>query len=93
MTTTHVALVLALGLGCVAGAPTGPESAARAAGPCYGVLVVDTVFVDTHRPTPAAAPRRPRSTRERRGLRWRARRPPSAVDTLVVQAWVQMCPP
>ncbi len=93
MTMTHVALSLALVLGCTAGASTGPDPGAHAAGPCYGVLIEDTVFVDTHRPLLPTGPRLARPTRGRGGVQWRARRLPNAIDTIIVQAWVQVCPP
>jgi hypothetical protein len=87
------ALVLTLGLGCVAGAPTGPDPDARAAGPCYGLVIEDTLFIDTHRPLLPTGPRLARPEQYRRGVQWRARRLPNAVDTIIVQAWVQVCPP
>lgn len=86
-------LALALGLGCVAGSPTAPEPAAQAAGPCYGVLIEDTLFVDTHRPRQPAGPRLARPIQKWRGVRWRRRVLPSVIDTIVVQAWVQVCSP
>ena len=91
---TRIASLLAftLALGC-AGGPTGVEPSARAAGPCYGVLIEDTLFVDTHRPLVPSSARLPRPTQQRRGVRWRRRVLPSVVDTIILQAWVQVCLP
>ncbi len=92
MTTTHIFLALALGLGC-AGASTGPDLDARAAEPCSGLLIEDTVFVDTYQPLLPAGPRPARPALQRRGVQWRIRQPPTIIDTIIVQAWVQVCLP
>jgi hypothetical protein len=89
----RIALVLAFGLGCAGAGPTGPDLDAQAAGPCYGLLIEDTLFINTHRPMMPTGLRLARPAQQRRGIQWRSRRLPTAVDTIILQAWVQMCPP
>ncbi len=92
----YILILGMLGLAACGPGPTAIEEPLEASHVCHGIVIEDTVYVNTHQPLVPAGQRFP--GRRRRSVcpwcvRWRVRQLPYRIDTIPIQVFVQICPP
>lgn len=86
-------LVFGLGLlSACAGDPSGVDSPKLENHICFDIIINDTLYIDSREPLVPKEPRLPRGRQRRSRSPWRIRAFPTRIDTVIVQAFLTICP-